>query len=182
MSPEQSNDFSVWERDFSHLKNEVIANDSVDSIIDLSIDPIDAAQRLTAYVNSHHPDAYDVLIRNCIYKMNYKFMGTYVTQLVVATVNKSIGEPGFNQLNDMADMLLELQNAHSVTVGGKMGPFEKHYFTRSDGITYPEISLRMYDSAFIRANSAGEPSRIAIPNYVTLPARCIDDYRINNYF
>lgn len=184
MSTEQTDHFSLWESEIQ--KTESRSHESnIEKILFGSNNPIEAAIQLADYTNRYLPDSHESVIKECIEKLNYHYMGRYITEITVVTVNGRFGHPGVNESDDMADLLIELKHSEITQVGGRLGFFEKHYFEdQATGNKYPAICLRMYDAVYIKkpyqsSDYNSESYTVPIQNYVTLPVQNIEDYRIH---
>ncbi len=172
--------FEFWENDMDDIKMPVQFNELMEHHITDAIDPIIGAKTIQAYVESQSPDAQEFLLRKYIDLLNYHFMAQYMNRLTQVTIEGDYGTPDPNQAEDMANVLIELEDKGDVRVGGKMYFFEKHFYTdKESGIRRPIISLRMHSGAFKRENGDGGQI-VGIENYVTIPITSIVDYRIDD--
>lgn len=178
-----SESFHLWEKEILHQAS-TTPDIAIENIIINSTDVVHAAKNLAEYAKNDESNLQHNLIAECIHKLNYYYMGRHITDTTTVTINGKFGNPQHNVSNDMADLLLELQNSQSAKVAGRLGFFEKHLFEDNEtGAQVPTICLRMYDAAFLKNkyDSAGQVDScytMSIPNYVTIPVENIEDYEI----
>lgn len=167
-------DESLSDIDMSRLPE-----DNLEQIVEEAADPILCARALQKYVEGKSPEAQESFLRRGINQMSLRFAYDYMNRPVQISIEDHFDIAGSNEAADFMEILAILQSGRSVRAGGKMSPFENHYYI--DPTTREKrqiLSLRLHSPAFIDPERKDEGKVVPLENYITIPVTAISDYAI----